>query len=943
MEKKEIFICGIDLSGKTTCVNFIKNSDYVYKDLFRDRNEYVDNMTSKTIIDKYDENVIVLISDIDILLERGKNRVSDDSIGIYETKRSLKYYMEKYIDIAHYNGYPIIDTSNKCVEETVKEILSNIDNEGNVIKKIKICDMKQSDIINNTKFTKIIEGESKKIYKYDNEYYKNNIFVILKNTIYSHSKQASGVIEGLSEIRARGTRFFLEMMRRNNLDHTYLTINNNGIILARFIEKVYPIEVVVKKYCEGTDKHSYYKFRERYTKDGLYVNGPYVRFDWRNPNHVDSEGNDLKELDGYYDNELYKTVKGVPMGDKTINERLISNIVDINQYQENALKMFYTIQYYFRKCDLIIKDICFIMHDKYILSEINQDCMRISTMTDKSVTYDKDIWRIGGSSSEDQILKKWNIFNDIMSEYFEKNVYDPYKYYEYDYIYEMKLEYNDNFSHANVYTNLVNRNNKRFLLLVNNNDMFSSFCSDIIFKKFDKNMTKKYYSHVFIDEETEYIREPLENSARRIIVDKIYDDIPKNRQIYYYKDKNYMLKNLSKFDTILFDEFDNLELIIYLKFMDKKVLIIANDMESIYKIWSIECIPVIPDEIFDIKLYESMFVELDIFIIFQDVSGKIKETKSIKKSEFVDYFNLYCPIKVIVNHELNNSVIFVVDKHNKKHFSNQSIIKTSLLNIKKHALSSDSALLYLFQNIWKIDDDPSTFLENFLSYINSKGIDLNDIQNELNSRRWNPYKNVLMSKRDKKLIGITSSKYQDRSYNYLLNNLGIEIIQNKLSRSLKIEYDIKDKMKYEKYFNDSIVFLPCKPKDIPWLMALGRIDGAITYNTIMDNVPKTYNKSYLEIAEGLSLCLIKKQNKIIDVNNKLKVITEHYRFINLFMKDFSDKYDIDIVTGSSESYLVNSDYDLCDAIVESGLTIKENNLEIYERLDIDINIGLYLL
>jgi hypothetical protein len=49
-------------------------------------------------------------------------------------------------------------------------------------------------------------------------------------------------------------------------------------------------------------------------------------------------------------------------------------------------------------------------------SEINPDCMRIKSNNLKE-EYDKDIWRAGGSSSKDQILKKWTLLNNILTKY----------------------------------------------------------------------------------------------------------------------------------------------------------------------------------------------------------------------------------------------------------------------------------------------------------------------------------------------------------------------------------------------------------------------------------------------------------------------------------------------------------------------------------------------
>ena len=79
------------------------------------------------------------------------------------------------------------------------------------------------------------------------------------------------------------------MMNRNGLFHSYYSINSNGIICSKLLSNLPPVEIVVKKYCEGTDKHSFYKMigmNEIVLPTGEYKCGPYVRFDWRNPNHI---------------------------------------------------------------------------------------------------------------------------------------------------------------------------------------------------------------------------------------------------------------------------------------------------------------------------------------------------------------------------------------------------------------------------------------------------------------------------------------------------------------------------------------------------------------------------------------------------------------------------------------------------------------------------------
>jgi phosphoribosyl-ATP pyrophosphohydrolase len=306
-----------------------------------------------------------------------------------------------------------------------------------------------------TTFVHLIdEGESKKIYRFitNNPYLQRYTIIVLKSTIYSHSMQATGEIKDLCKIRATGTQVFLEMMNRNNLCHTYQSINNSGIIFSRFLETVPPTEIVVKKYCEGTDKHSYYGMAgsDFVLATGEYKTGPYVRFDWRNPNHISvSSGVSVSQNSYYYICEetigkerffelFLKHGNNIkPFGDRSISEDLIVDTINTNETKKSVLKMFMTIQYYFKKIGLEIKDVCFMLDKtgQIFWSEINQDCMRIKT-TDKffehallggvggvggTTSFDKDIWRAGGSSSKDTLVKKWIQFNKIMVDFFNLN------------------------------------------------------------------------------------------------------------------------------------------------------------------------------------------------------------------------------------------------------------------------------------------------------------------------------------------------------------------------------------------------------------------------------------------------------------------------------------------------------------------------------------------
>lgn len=180
--------------------------------------------------------------------------------------------------------------------------------------------------INGSIFQLVTEGESKQIYRdiSGNPFTNKLAFIILKSTIYSHSKQSTGEINNLGSIRACGSQIFLEMMWRNNLKHSYYSINPNGIIISEFIDEISPLEIVVKRFCEGTDKHSFYDILINdnivlQNSNGEYLTGPYVRFDWRNPNHISPLTNKSLNKSQYY--YLYEHF----LGKEIFFQKILSN------------------------------------------------------------------------------------------------------------------------------------------------------------------------------------------------------------------------------------------------------------------------------------------------------------------------------------------------------------------------------------------------------------------------------------------------------------------------------------------------------------------------------------------------------------------------------------------------------------------------------------------
>jgi len=540
---KYVVFIGNDCTGKTSIVNLINSRSnelnlYAFerstepldtinkniKDVINFKS--IDNLTLiSTVKEEYykyefvethlDKEIyyILLDSDVDVLLKRINIRMNTDpsSIGIFETKKALEYFKQRYLALAHYHGIPIVTNNgetnldglieeikeiintnvygdikemslkklnrfsilSKCIEENFEFFNLSLDIDESIIKDTcfkyefmknvydGINEQKQEEFMIKSKKRTVIdklsieelrskicgpvlrlvaEGESKKVYeiisKFNSAKYLNYYVIELKPTIYSHSKQACGEIKDLEKVRASGTQLILEMLWRNNILHTYYAMNNFGISHSRIIETT-PCELVFKKYCIGTDKHQYYMMTKNLKcvneETGEYLNGPYVRFDWRNPNQISVEGIQINQMPYYY---IMEDIVGKEtffdkflryqkaFGDKAVSEDILENMFNTTECKRIILKIYSTVQYYCSQVGLEVRDGCFMMdsQNKYIWSEINPDCMRIISKSDGSL-YDKDIWRQQTSGTKEHIIKQWQSFNSIFEMYFDLNKY----------------------------------------------------------------------------------------------------------------------------------------------------------------------------------------------------------------------------------------------------------------------------------------------------------------------------------------------------------------------------------------------------------------------------------------------------------------------------------------------------------------------------------------
>jgi phosphoribosylaminoimidazole-succinocarboxamide synthase len=910
------FVLGVDCSGKTTTVKLISRPEVV------ERNSEIDDLTlnidHKCYPEKFTDNVndrfVVLTASPETLWKRisKRKKVRD----IYESKRSLYYFNRRYLELAAYYGWPVIETDNMSKREVAMAVLS-------ATPRLPLRDLTPAHV--SSRFKLLVEGESKKVYEIPDD--PGHCYIVLKNTIYSHSKQSTGEIEELGKIRGEGTRYFLEMMNRDNLDHAYIAVNNNGVIYAKRITNMNPLEVVVKEYCEGTDKHSFYKFRSQYADEkGRYKHGPYVRFDWRNPNHLDDNGVDIREsMEEYYKIEsemgkeqFFKQFLKRPMGDKAISDHIVQDVVvDVPLLRDIALRLFYTIRYHFKRVGLVIKDVCFMIDNNGVVwSEVNQDCMRIESSKE---TLDKDIWRQTGSLGKEKLLEKWQYFNDLMHGYFKKEPYglsDMYKFWERCYdksMAEVIERVGTSVTHSEIYMKHLRAGPRKYIVIHPDNRFRFSHHPDLLvdFKEEDLELYKSFYPHVLVatDEEATMA---LQNSARRIRGPKsVMDKLPSQRKVTKYV---HNVKDLITKVTMFGGEW----------------WCMASTLADVEKIWRLGSIPIVTEAVAD-KIWPLCFKVVEPTFIVQDLNGVVRGT--FKGQPPIDLKEVR---KILVNRETFDSCILVVERCDMKHFSNQFSVKVNIADIQKSIPANQGARNKLIQSLWKLDTDPSLNLYNFLSYLNSQNLNVTDVLNDLNAQRWDITKKRNVRIREVPIIALTSEKYLDGTIKFAREVLGFEIIKPENKRSLSLSYRVVDEDKVP--FNGRFRLFPCRPKDIPWLFVLNRIDGAITYNTIIDNNPGCgpFVERTEQVDKSLSLCLIKKRGVDIPSTNPT-VAAEHY---NLIPHNVST--NIDVVMGSSESYLVNcNDYHLCDAVVQTGGTLDANNLEIHSRIPIDIKIGYY--
>lgn len=929
-------VAGVDGSGKSTAVKHLKMVNCI------DRHKEMDKLTFGDVEfpDELEgaDDTVVLTANLDVLQERIAGR--GEEVDLYETRRSLFYFDRKYKEIAAHYGIPVIDTTHLSPIGIAWAIRHNRRPD------VPLKDMTAEYAEDN--FELICEGESKKIYQ--DPLSNDHVYIVLKDTVYLHSMQSTGEISGLGALRAKSMRFFMDLMFRNEINHAYVAVNDSGVIYSRKMYNINPLEVVVKEFIEGTDKHSFYGYKDLYGSiDGRYSNGPYVRFDWRNPNHVDDEGKDMREsLPDYYvvekqlgKEEFLKKYLTKPMGDKAINEAIVDNIVvgSCRALKKEALKLYFTIRYALSMAGIRIKDVCFMISEENdgltFWSELNQDCMRVVTEGATESPMDKDIWRAGGSSTEERLYAKWNLFNEMVLKTTTRYKIDS-PVWCYDYhpgMVEMIATY-DKPVNEDIYVECVS-NPGPFVVAGKSKYGFP----DILLYDFDPDESMACYPHVVVNS-IEDARLAIKGSARRVLIPSYYEHVA-------YINELGPSRVIIPVDGLCIDviatlrEYVDVAIVVGSPHMATKIMINfpslkrfmrCDNIVDVHSAWGTGFVPIISPSIEDVVARDS-FSKPTITVVHQNLDGIITSIDTdvrVKELNFKQDGS---------RHIIDKNTLVVVSTDVNLDDIGRTPIKSNILSLYESAVPSASAQIKLSHDVWSIDDEPEKIAWGFLNYLKYNEVDLVSVLNKMNAQRWDVTSDVPRSRVGTgRRIAITNSKYRSKTFNYIKEVMGIEICGPSDPKSLELDFKVVDEGKCPDWEN--ITFIPCRPKDIPYLLTEGFVDSAVTYNTVMDRFKGDVFK--VENARNdydVKLCLICRKGEKNTVTKPYIIAAEHYSYVKELLPDS----EVVVVHGSSESLIVNEmcGFNLCDAIVESGDTLVANNLEIFEILEDNVTIATY--
>lgn len=134
----------------------------------------------------------------------------------------------------------------------------------------------------------------------------------------------------------------------------------------------------------------------------------------------------------------------------------------------------------------------------------------------------------------------------------------------------------------------------------------------------------------------------------------------------------------------------------------------------------------------------------------------------------------------------------------------------------------------------------------------------------------------------------------------------------------------------------ALVFL--KPSDIPLYVSQGAVDlGIVGKDTVLENDLELYELLSMDMAK-CAMCLAGPKEKKPMVNG-IRIATKYPRITNRFLEELGVTGEIIPLSGSVELAPLIDLSDVIVDLVQTGQTLKENGLEVYEVI-LDISAML---
>lgn len=210
-------------------------------------------------------------------------------------------------------------------------------------------------------------------------------------------------------------------------------------------------------------------------------------------------------------------------------------------------------------------------------------------------------------------------------------------------------------------------------------------------------------------------------------------------------------------------------------------------------------------------------------------------------------------------------------------------------------------------------------------------ISFDEIESVLNKRKWKIDKSKIEPKPlTKEIIRIG---YVDTGDTKSVFSFLEETLNCKFEIPKKRNFTIHSK---KNYFS----IIKVKPKDIPLLINKNYIDAVVSFSDIVHNYPTNAMSVTLKPLKQKTVNIVivaknpytledlNKQNEI----HKLVIMSEYAKLTEEWCEKNKLKCKIENVYGSAESYLVNNLCDMAVVVVDTGTTIKENNLHIVDTI-----------